>query len=1784
MFKLPFQTLVSDFPSIVLSVLGFVIPIILPEAMSSSLENQQPRGGKTPVSTPPGSPSTVWATPATHQSSLPDDEHSPASPAMARPSQTPPPSKQHKRFASLSNLNTNLSFRRPLPPRRSLPAHGSKPVHSLPDPPEPSPLTAILEGIAGASSSSDQHPSLLADGDVGVLDSADTATPLTAFESKAATFFMERQTAIEELWDDLESQPEEKRKAAQSEVLTSQMKMIDDCFKHFLQATKRVRELEEAQSLKTHAEENDRIKELKKLKNENKTLATDKAELSLELRDMRDKNRQLHADLKAREAALADSPAYDGPFDEGLMKLWLEDEASYYVTHQQQGAFADDRPSTHDSASNGDDESISMTPTLAKRRRAKRSFFGTDINPEMLEMMEEFVATRLAEQTSTPAQSVEEMKQQIRKLQSDLDDEKFQHRLVVEDWERITGEPITLEFYEKAAAKEPLPFLTKTINQLRDELAVAEERLAEEMRSAKNSDPDLQDRKLQLEKDLVTQKELLLRLQTKLDTWEHEFQSVEEARSEMHELKERNKEQAGYIQLRSDAWRHAEINEQASKERLAELEKELNDLQSKNEQFIERIVELEDHEKSLEAQLEDQTDRANKFDAYKTEADAKIGQFIERIEELEDQKKVLETQLQEHRDRANEVETGKAEVEARLATATTQLEELRPELDNQNNLQAQLDEAKRQLANTESDLRARRLKSSESRQRIEELEHQLAQFKELQDKERGLRRELADKDDELLTERLRNVDLSSEMRKLAGDLKTVQEDLENEQSKCADFIQRIEELEDEVNEQNTHIAELEVANADAKTMESQHLATIKGLEATIAGLQARIEHSSNTISLLMTKPPLGPKRIELLKRQTQTPRDLRKMVSRLMTQKKKYHHRWLRARQALGTAREDVARVVAQKDADTERERQLREQIASLETEYATTYASLVRAMAELGAIMEMDKPAADDTLDAVDDLPPSTPFTPYHTTTIYPPDPPTKKMTNVVHQHSEACFCTLVDYFLPGVLHHILPEPPTKDCTCCCDQDIDSHGENDTDSGYETHHGLPSTDSSQIAPGPEKENSPHRPISRKSHSPDPPPYLEPTQIDPGLEEEEEESIYDMPLRKVVTDPGPGFGYNHAYDYGLRVEDDEVRFEPYLVHNSEETTDVHVMFETEPERRYLTRSECREYGIEIESIQEEAPQAGQEGLESEQEYEEEQQPVVEEAEDQSVDAQCDAELINMQKGLSLRGGGLSEAGSSESDKETVELLFEEAQGTTTEEEKEQTSPTIKISAPQEAPTTNQASYLTVTPSRTRGMPSTFTTPMTGTTIFGEGDPDTVEPAFKDTIAETEQEHVVPSKIEDPFQHAADSQTRGHIDDTNLEHGHGDSNGKPNPLVALPPISQRSGQTTKVHFPRLSTDTITKDRTKYPKSPAVPNQANKNYACNCHTALSRRDYHGHTSPLYSSAGPFTKQTAVALICNFLTALLWLAFLILQTPGTFLSTSSVLAGYLFLPLGYIFAVGVYSIRQLTYRITPPFPTFRTTYAPPLIGRPSMPVMPRPSAHQIVTSVLFLMVAYLVIASEAVTAERIAWTTPNRFRAAYAADLLDHRPYPGWSPINVDYRLVVRDWCNALIFFRGGMGSFIQGINSIPTVVMHACGWCSHTFTQGITTIITTVLSAGTQLIQVYKTNIDGIGEWLEKLLDQILHILWFPFPVLGSWFTSALIWIIQTILLPFTILNFLKQTLLNHVHQLAAKHFQPGCLGGLTYLGECVIEYTRDRFEALGEWLELPLEVVDEWWGQ
>jgi hypothetical protein len=1700
---------------------------------------------------------------------------------MARPSHPPSPHKQHKRFASLATLNTNLSFRKPLPPRRSLPALGSKPLSPLPDPPEPSPLTAILEGIANAGSNSDRHPSLLADGDVGVLDSADSPIPLTAFESQAAAFFTEKQTAMEKFWDDLPSQPEEKRKEAMREALTSQMKNMDECFRHFLQAVKRVRELEEAQALKTCADESERAKELEKLKIQNKDLVAAEAQLGLELRDMRDKNRQLQADFKAREAALADSPAYDGPLDTGLVKLWLEGEATYYMTQHQQGAVADDRPLAHDSASNGGgNASTPITPTVTKRRRAKRSLFGAGVNADTFEIMEEFVSSRLADSTTATPQTVEEMKQHIRKIQSDLDDERFQHRLIVEDWERIRDEPISLEFYKKAAAKEPLPFLTNTIKQLHDELDVAEESLAEEKRKAKHLTSDLQDRYHRLEKDLVTQRELVLRLQTDLDTWKHEFTSVEKTRNERYELKERNKEQAGYIQLRSDAWRHAEVNQQTWKKRLAELERDANDLKSRNDQFIERIMELEDREKLLEAQLREQTDWANKLAAYKTEAEAKTNQFIERIEELEDQETSLEIRLGEQRDRANKLEAEKAEIEAMLAPITTQLEQLKPMLEDQDILQAQLAEARMQLANTELDLETKRLRLSESRQRMQELEQtktglerQLAQFKDLQDRERSLRRELADKDDELLTEQLRNVDLSAQMRKLAAKLETVEADLQVEQNKCADFIQRIEELEDEVKEQKTHISEVNVASSDAETMESRHLATIAGLEATIAGLQAQIEHHSNTISLLMAKPPLSSKRVELLKRQTQTPRDLRMMISRLTTQKNKYHDRWLRAKQALDTAREDLACLVAQKDADTERERVLREQIASLEKEYATIYASLVCAMAELGVVMEIDVPVVEDTRDVVDDLSPSPPRSP----TTYSPDPITK-ITDVIHRHSEACFCSLVDYFLPGVLDHILPEPPTTNCSCCCDDDTHSHSDIDDDSDHKTPHGLSSTEPAQIDTGSEIENSSGTPISRHSHSSEPPPSLDPTQIDPGLEEEEEDSLYDVPLRKVVTDPGPGFGYNHAYDYGLRVEDDEVRFEPYGVYNDEETG-APVIPETDLEQRYLTRSECREYGIEIERTKDEASQAGEEGDQSEGDYEEEEQLALEEAEDQPSDEQCDVEFTDKQHGLSLRGGGSSDAGSSDSDIGAAEL-FEEAAD---EEDEPAETDITRTGIPELAaqtdswdavgvtdPASTTDSQLFVTPSRTPDMPLTFSGFMTGTTVFGTGDSDTAKPASTD-IAEAEQEHVAPSELGDPFQHAEGSQIGEHVDGISIEHSHGDSYGKPN---------LHSGREPKVHFAHLSTGTTIKSYTKYPRSPAVSKQANKKCICNCHTVLSNRHYHGHTSPFYSPAGLFTKQTATTLICNLLTALLWLAFLILQTPGTFLSTLSIVAGYLFLPLGYIFAMGVHSIRQLTYRTTPLFPTFQTTCAPPPISRPSMPVMPRPSAHQIVTSALFLMAAYLIIASEGLAAERETWTTANRFRTAYAADLVDHLPYPGWSPINVDFRFVVREWCNAFMFFRGGMGTFVQGINSMPAVVMHACDRVTQTFIQGIMITANAVVSAGAQILHIWRTNIDVLGESLERSLDLTLHNLWSPIPITGFWLATSLSWAIHIIRSPFAILNSMLQTLLVHLYQLANQHLHPECLGGLSYMGECAIDFARDKFDALGEWLERPLEVLDE----
>jgi hypothetical protein len=63
--------------------------------------------------------------------------------------------------------------------------------------------------------------------------------------------------------------------------------------------------------------------------------------------------------------------------------------------------------------------------------------------------------------------------------------------------------------------------------------------------------------------------------------------------------------------------------------------------------------------------------------------------------------------------------------------------------------------------------------------------------------------------------------------------------------------------------------------------------------------------------------------------------------------------------------------------------------------------------------------------------------------------------------------------------------------------------------------------------------------------------------------------------------------------------------------------------------------------------------------------------------------------------------------------------------------------------------------------------------------------------------------------------------------------------------------------------------------------------------------------------------------------------------------------------------------------------------------------------------VSSVVCLGVVFLCVALQALAYERGVWLRANRWTDAYVRDILDRRPYPAWSPVDVDFRLALYQW---------------------------------------------------------------------------------------------------------------------------------------------------------------------------
>ncbi|KAK3365237.1 hypothetical protein B0T24DRAFT_639609 [Lasiosphaeria ovina] len=164
------------------------------------------------------------------------------------------------------------------------------------------------------------------------------------------------------------------------------------------------------------------------------------------------------------------------------------------------------------------------------------------------------------------------------------------------------------------------------------------------------------------------------------------------------------------------------------------------------------------------------------------------------------------------------------------------------------------------------------------------------------------------------------------------------------------------------------------------------------------------------------------------------------------------------------------------------------------------------------------------------------------------------------------------------------------------------------------------------------------------------------------------------------------------------------------------------------------------------------------------------------------------------------------------------------------------------------------------------------------------------------------------------------------------------------------------------------------------------------------------------------------------CQVLTAVAWLTMLLLIQPYNLVKTGvfglSVLVG---LP-GYLLRMAWFGVRYAWYRLADLWRRRRhrrrlRLEGPPWLDvdaelkrqRPPQKPRPwwlgnRPTAAAVVGSALSLGAAFTMLAFLAVREERNLWIQATDWRFAYLGDIYRAKPYPDWSPINVDFRLLL------------------------------------------------------------------------------------------------------------------------------------------------------------------------------
>jgi hypothetical protein len=198
-----------------------------------------------------------------------------------------------------------------------------------------------------------------------------------------------------------------------------------------------------------------------------------------------------------------------------------------------------------------------------------------------------------------------------------------------------------------------------------------------------------------------------------------------------------------------------------------------------------------------------------------------------------------------------------------------------------------------------------------------------------------------------------------------------------------------------------------------------------------------------------------------------------------------------------------------------------------------------------------------------------------------------------------------------------------------------------------------------------------------------------------------------------------------------------------------------------------------------------------------------------------------------------------------------------------------------------------------------------------------------------------------------------------------------------------------------------------------------NQAEAGYnrcRCPCQTCkaspISRPHLgHGHGGdPILIGLG--------SLACQILTAALWFLLLILYQP---INHVAVMIGLvdIFLRLScYHIKLAGYYVRYSVHHLRRRHPGL----AP---SRPRWQAIQRISAARLLSAAVSSTIVFTLFAFVAVEYERRIWLEANNWRVAYLRDIMTRSPYPGWSPVEVDFGLVTSAvirlgaWMNRLLF---------------------------------------------------------------------------------------------------------------------------------------------------------------------